>query len=133
MNVASTSGNATRPIPALIRLSREYGGFDIVIDDGSHLNEHVIKSFQVLFPLLRQNGIYVVADTETAYWPTWAGGISNPWSSMAFFKGLTDGLNHAEYPIVNCEPDYFDRNIVEVAFFHNMVFIRKGSNDEKAN
>jgi hypothetical protein len=56
---------------ALLRLSNEYGGFDIIVDDGSHLNEHVIKTFHLLFPLLRQNGIYVVEDTQTAYWPTW--------------------------------------------------------------
>jgi hypothetical protein len=118
---------------ALLHLSREYGGFDVIIDDGSHLNEHVIKTFQVLFPLLRQNGIYVVEDTQTAYWPTWGGGIGNPQSSMEFFKGLADGLNHVEFPIANYEPDYFEQNIVEIAFFHNLIFIRKGNNNEKAN
>jgi demethylmacrocin O-methyltransferase len=118
---------------ALRRLSSEYGGFDIVIDDGSHINEHVITTFSILFPLLRQNGIYVVEDTQTAYWPTWGGGIKNPQSSMAFFKGLADGLNHAEYCVANYEPNYFDQNVVELAFFHNLIFIRKGTNDEKTN
>ena len=84
---------------ALRSLSSEYGGFDIVIDDGSHLNEHVIKTFGVLFPLLRPNGIYAIEDTQTSYWPTWGGGIDNPRSLMTFFKGLADGLNHVEYPI----------------------------------
>lgn len=118
---------------ALLRLSREYGGFDIIIDDGSHLNEDVVKTFRLLFPHLRQSGIYVVEDTQTAYWPTWGGGISNPRSSMHFFKGLADGLNHVEYPVAKYEPDYFDRNIVEIAFFHNLIFVRKGNNDEKTN
>jgi hypothetical protein len=118
---------------AMLRLSDEYGGFDIIIDDGSHLNEYVIKTFHLLFPLLRQNGIYVVEDTQTAYWPTWGGGISNARTSMAFFKSLVDSLNHVEYPIANYEPNYFDQNIVELAFFHNLIFIRKGKNDEKAN
>ena len=118
---------------ALQRLCHEYGGFDIVIDDGSHFNEHVIKSFQALFPRLRPNGIYVVEDLQTAYWPAWGGGVGDPRSSMAFFKGLVDGLNHQEYPIQNYEPSYFDRNIVEIAFFHNLVFIRKGENNESSN
>ena len=118
---------------ALLRLSSEYGGFDIIVDDGSHLNQHVIETFHVLFPLLRQNGIYVVEDTQTAYWPTWGGGIGNPSNSMAFFKKLVDGLNHVEYPIEGYEPDYFDQNIVEIAFFHNLIFIRKGNNGEKTN
>lgn len=118
---------------ALLRLSSEYGGFDIIIDDGSHLNEHVIKTFKVLFPLLRQDGIYVVEDTQTAYWPAWGGGIENPQTSIAFFKSLVDGLNHVEYPIAGYVPNYFDQNIVEIAFFHNLIFIRKGNNDEKTN
>jgi hypothetical protein len=118
---------------ALLRLSNEYGGFDIIIDDGSHINEHVIKTFHALFPALRQNGIYVVEDTQTAYWPTWGGGISKSQTSMSFFKGLADGLNHVEYSIENYEPNYLDQNIVEIAFFHNLIFIRKGNNNEKAN
>ena len=52
---------------------------------------------------------------------------------MAFFKRLTDGLNHAEYPIADYAADYFDKNIVEISFFHNLIFIRKGCNDEKTN
>jgi hypothetical protein len=100
---------------------------------GSHLNEHVVKTFEVLFRLLRPNGIYVVEDTQTAYWPTWGGGRDNPRNSMAFFKNLVDGLNYVEYPVEEYRPNYFDEHIVEIAFFHNLIFIRKGKNDEKPN
>lgn len=118
---------------ALTRLSNEYGGFDVIIDDGSHINEHVIKTFHTLFPLMRPNGIYVVEDTQTAYWPTWGGGIDNRQSSLSFFKSLADGLNHVEYPVESYKPTYFDTNIVEIAFFHNLVIVRKGENNEKTN
>jgi hypothetical protein len=118
---------------ALGRLSSEYRGFDIIIDDGSHRNDHVIITFKILFPLLRPEGIYVVEDTQTSYWPSKGGGIGNPGSSMAFFKAMADGLNYVEYPIPNYEPTYFDRNVVEIAFFHNLIIIRKGVNDEPAN
>jgi hypothetical protein len=117
----------------LTRLSDEYGGFDIIIDDGSHLNAHVITTFKVLFPLLRANGIYAVEDTQTAYWPSCGGGIDAPGSSVNFFKKLVDGINHAEYAITDYKPSYFDENIVEIAFFHNLLFVRKGRNDEGTN
>lgn len=117
----------------LIRLCDEYGGFDIIIDDGSHVNEQVIGSFHVLFPRLRANGIYAVEDVQTAYWPNCGGGIGNPKSSMTFFKALVDGLNHEEYPIDNYQSNYFERKIVEIAFFHNLVLIRKGRNNEGSN
>jgi len=117
---------------ALRKLSEEYGGFDIIIDDGSHVNEHVIKTFHILFPLLRPNGIYAIEDTQTSYWPSFGGGMDKPDTMLNFFKGLTDGLNYMEYG-AEPGPEDFARNIVEVAFFHNLVFVRKGRNDEKTN
>jgi len=118
---------------ALKKLSEEYGGFDIIIDDGSHINQHVITTFEVLFPLLRPNGIYAIEDTQTACWPTWGGGVHNPASSVAYFKRLVDGLNYSEYPISDYTPTYFDRNVVEISFFHNLIIIRKGRNEERSN
>jgi len=118
---------------ALTKLSSEYGGFDIIIDDGSHLNQHVIATFHVLFPLLRDGGFYAIEDVQTSYWPGWGGGLRDPRSSMEFFKGLADGVNYMEYPIDGYAPTYFDRNIVEIAFFHNLILIRKSRNDEKAS
>lgn len=115
---------------ALTDLSTAYGGFDIIVDDGSHLNEHVIATFKILFPLLRPNGIYAIEDTETAYWPTWGGGLGNPNASTEFFKKLTDGLNYIEYPVKDYDPNYFDKNIIEIAFFHALIIIRKGDNSE---
>jgi hypothetical protein len=118
---------------SLLRLSEEYGGFDIIIDDGSHINEHVIKTFEALFPVLRVDGIYAVEDTQTAYWPGWGGGMGNHGTSMAYFKNLVDGLNYMEYPLVGYSPTVFDKSIVEIAFFHNLIIVRKGINQEKPN
>ena len=41
----------------------KYGKFDIILDDGSHRNCDVIKSFECLFPLLNDDGLYIVEDT----------------------------------------------------------------------
>ena len=37
---------------------------DIAIDDGSHLLEHQLKTFEVLFPKLKSGGIYVIEDVQ---------------------------------------------------------------------
>jgi hypothetical protein len=81
---------------------------------------------------LRSDGIYVIEDTQTAYWTICGGGMNHPQNSVAYFKGLVDGLNHAEFPIVDYSPNYFEENIVEITFLHNMIFIRKGNNKEKS-
>ena len=45
------------------QITEKYGSFDIILDDGSHRNKDVIQSFELLFPLLNDNGLYIVEDT----------------------------------------------------------------------
>lgn len=40
------------------------GPFDVVIDDASHVFAHTVRSFEILFPLLRDGGVYIVEDTH---------------------------------------------------------------------
>jgi len=46
-------------------ITEKYGTFDIILDDGSHVNKDVINTFELLFPLLNDNGLYIVEDTIT--------------------------------------------------------------------
>ncbi len=52
---------------------------------------------------------------------------------MNFFKGLTDSLNYKEFLDPEYVPNYFDRNIIGIHFYHNLIFIQKGNNDEESN
>jgi hypothetical protein len=47
---------------------RQIGVADIIIDDGGHLANQQITSFEELYSMLSENGIYVVEDTHTAVW-----------------------------------------------------------------
>jgi hypothetical protein len=120
----------------LTQLIAEIGRPDIIIDDGSHVNSHVIKSFEVLFPLLKDDGIYVVEDTQTSYWPQ-TGGSSDDLlhanTSMSLFKRLVDGLNHEEFIRPGYVPSYYDTHLTALHFYHNLVFAQKGANTEGSN
>jgi len=74
-------------------IMREYGPFDMILDDGSHMNEHVIFSFEHLFQSLKSGGIYIVEDVSTSYWSWYGGGLNNPNSMMEYFKRLADDIN----------------------------------------
>jgi len=54
----------------LSRIAKEQApnGFDIVIDDCSHIGELTRMSFWHLFECLRPGGIYVIEDWGTGYW-----------------------------------------------------------------
>lgn len=47
----------------LKNITDTYGTFDIILDDGSHTNKDVITTFELLFPLLNDNGLYIIEDT----------------------------------------------------------------------
>lgn len=115
---------------------KEAGSFDIIIDDGSHINSHVIRSFIVLFTLLSHNGVYAIEDVQTSYWPS-LGGSSEDLSSnhtiVGFFKSLIDSLNYEEFLKPEYRPSYFDKHIVAMHFYHNLILVKKGINDEGSN
>jgi demethylmacrocin O-methyltransferase len=131
----------------IFRGSQIYGGFlndildrigepDIIIDDGSHINEHVITTFELLFPRLKEGGIYIVEDTGTSYWPDYGGDsedLNNPLTILNFFKSLTDCLNHQELINSYYIPTYYDKNIYSVQFYHNLIFVFKGLNNESSS
>jgi hypothetical protein len=64
-------------IPFLNNVFNQMGGIHVVVDDGSHKCLDIITSFEHLFPLLDDNGIYIIEDTESSYWPDY-GGSTNP-------------------------------------------------------
>jgi hypothetical protein len=71
----------------------KYGMFDMILDDGSHMNEHVITSFELLFPFLKSGGVYAVEDSCTSYWQKWNGGYLKNTSMIEYFKRLSDDVN----------------------------------------
>jgi hypothetical protein len=77
----------------LLDVVRKYGPFDMILDDGSHMNEHVIYSFEHLWESIKPGGVYVVEDVCTSYLPYYNGGRYLEGSMMEYFKGITDEVN----------------------------------------
>lgn len=130
--IQTFQGSQTDP-EFLKRVIQQIGGADIIIDDGSHINSHVITTFKILFPLLRDRGIYVIEDTQTSYWPGFGGSSDNPGRTdtiMGYFTSMVHSLNHEEILRERYEPSYHDLNIVGMHFYHNLIFVEKGSNNE---
>jgi hypothetical protein len=109
------------------------GAIDIVIDDGSHRCDHIITSFECLFPLMSERGIYVIEDVQTSYWEAFGGNDQDPDrpdTTVGYFKRLIHGVNYKERPSWTCEPSFFDKNILGISFYHNLVIIEKGPNTD---
>ena len=81
--------------PTFLRsVVEEMGGVDVVIDDGSHDSRHMYSSFDTLFPLLSDGGIYIAEDLHCCYWPKYSGGYFWPWSFINVAKRMIDDMHH---------------------------------------
>jgi len=77
----------------LRRVSEKHGPFDIVIDDGGHTMLQQIVSVETLFPLLNEEGTYLVEDCHTSYWPAYADQGPEGQTFIDWVKDRIDDLN----------------------------------------
>jgi lipopolysaccharide biosynthesis protein len=118
------------------------GPFDVVIDDGSHRSGDIIKSFVNYFPHLVDNGMYVIEDLHCSYWEDFEGGLFAPYSSMMFFKQLTDLINYEHWGVSKDFTEILEgfsvqydlkfkqdvlKKIESIEFLNSMCVIRKSS------
>lgn len=120
----------------LNKIKNKYGQFDIIIDDGSHLIDHQKKSFQYLFDILSETGIYVIEDLHTSYFDTNkhpGGGTKTPGTTIEFLKDRIDDVNlHGKIIHLGLQNDFsflnnFERQIDSITFCKSIVFIVKNS------
>lgn len=110
-------------------LIQRHAPFDIVIDDGSHKMSDIAASFSHLFNHVCLDGLYIVEDLHTAYWPSFEGGLGSENSFIEFSKKVIDAI-HIEYLDSTQEWDPF---LLEVAkhtralrFTDSMIIYEKG-------
>jgi cephalosporin hydroxylase len=105
-------------------LVAEFGPPDIVNDDASHQMADIRVAFETLYPLMSPQGVYVVEDLATAYWPEFGGGFRSPGSFIERCKELVDELNAEHTRIL--APSEFTHTTFSISFFDLMVVIEKG-------
>jgi hypothetical protein len=102
----------------------EMGGVDVVLDDGSHVASHQRVSFDVLFPLLSDGGLYVIEDLHTSYWPDYEGGLKRAGTGIEFLKEKID-LMHEHYFTQSANTADRIAPIGSIQFFDSIAAIEK--------
>lgn len=104
-------------------------------DDGSHIPEHQLLTFNTLFPLLKQGGVYIIEDVETSYW-TKNGlygyltryGYRHKKSIVEIFKDCADIVNK-EFIKENINSKVKHHNSIQsITFSRNCIIIVKNFN-----
>ena len=106
----------------LATILNRYGTPDVIIDDGSHIQNDVMSSFISLYPRLNDGGVYVIEDTHTSLWSGYNGGIKNPNNFVEIASRFAMDVNRefAEEHYVTSIPD-----LKEICFYNSMIFIEK--------
>jgi hypothetical protein len=77
----------------LRRLAQQVPRIDILIDDGGHTMQQQIATFDILFPHVSPNGIYLCEDLHTSYWRPYGGGYLRKGTFVEYSKYLIDELH----------------------------------------
>jgi 23S rRNA U2552 (ribose-2'-O)-methylase RlmE/FtsJ len=108
----------------------EFGTPDIVLDDGSHMMSHIVASFQVLYPRMAKNGIYMVEDLHTAYWDEYEGGLRKESTFIELCKNLIDELN-ADHTRGSVPPTEFTKSTLSMHFYDSVAVFERGTHTKK--
>lgn len=106
-------------------------------DDGSHIPEHQLLTFNKLFPLLEVGGVYIIEDVETSYW-TKHGlygyetryGKGHPKSVIEIFKQAIDGVN-MEFSRSTDGQVQHQKEIASISFAKNCIAVIKRAEDAR--
>lgn len=77
----------------LRRLREQYSHIDILLDDGGHSMNQQIVTFEEMFDAVADDGVYMVEDVHTSYWPEYGGGLNSADSFIEYSKRFIDELN----------------------------------------
>jgi hypothetical protein len=104
---------------------KEMNGIDIVVDDGSHVSSHQRISFETLFHILSENGVYICEDAQTSYWRgEFEGGYRNPKNFIEFSKRIVDDI-HADFHGKGTSIAGANRSIGGIHFYNSVVVFEK--------
>lgn len=109
----------------LAAVIQEFGTPDIVLDDGSHVMEHVVATFRYLYPKTADDGVYLVEDLHTAYWAEYGGGLRQPGSFIELCKHLLDELN-ADWSRGALPATDFTRSTQSMHFYDSIAAFERG-------
>ncbi|MRG56377.1 class I SAM-dependent methyltransferase [Phyllobacterium sp. SYP-B3895] len=108
----------------------EFGTPHVVLDDGSHIMEHIAATFGYLYPRIADDGVYMVEDLHTAYWEEYGGGYARPGTFIEQCKHLVDELN-AEHTRGAVEETHFSKTTLSMHFYDSIAVFERGATGTK--
>ena len=94
---------------------------DILIDDGGHRMEQQINTFEVLFPYIDKDGIYLCEDLHTSYWKRFGGGYHKEGTFVEYSKEFIDRIHGWHFRDVT----KFTESVDSMHYYDSILVIEK--------
>lgn len=103
----------------LLKIKEEIGEYDVLLDDGSHITEHQIKTFNNLYENCKENGFYIIEDLQNSYEEILNHhNLRNIWPGMKYNE-INDSLKNFRSKFV----DFREAKIKDLDFYRaNKLF-----------
>jgi len=99
---------------------------DIILDDGGHMAKQQINSFEILFPFLDVNGVYMVEDTHTSYMKKiYKGSFNAKNTFISHMKKHIDYLHAWHSDDSRLRVNDFSTSVESMTFYNSIVVINK--------
>lgn len=115
----------------LATVCEKYPVIDIVIDDGSHLNPHMIASFECLYNNVAPRGVYLVEDCYLCYRRRPGAGLRKKGTFIEYAKEKIDEL-HAAHNI-GLPVSGITLTTDHIAFYDSVVVFEKAPQGRRQN
>jgi hypothetical protein len=115
----------------LREIKNKIGTVDILIDDGGHNMEQQITTYEELFSLVDENGVYLCEDLHTSYWWDYGGGLRKSDSFIEYSKNFIDYINSyhwRESSDVDGKP--FANSVKSISYYDSILVIEKEPKQE---
>lgn len=111
----------------LREIKEKIGKVDILIDDGGHTMEQQIVTFEEIFDMVKEDGVYLCEDLHTSYWMSYRGGYKRKGTFIEYAKNFVDYINAYHSQEKSFKVNEFTRTVKSVHFYDSIVVLEKGN------
>ena len=107
-----------------INIALEQHHYDLIVDDGSHISEHINTSFQLLWQRVKPGGFYAIEDLSCTYNEKYTSHINNTFNLAVQNKRETT-LELIDFILKACDQKKY--NISNLAYYPQLLIIQKNN------
>jgi hypothetical protein len=109
----------------LREVKRTIPPIDILIDDGGHSMTQQIVSYEELFDVVKEDGIYLCEDIHTSYWLRDGGGHKRRGTFIEYSKNFIDYINAYHSEQKSLQVNNFTNTVNSIHYYDSIVVVEK--------